>query len=55
MKYYSEHTGPAGEKLLKLRSANPDYAVIEVTPTTENDVRVLAEFVEVISDSPGSS
>jgi phage repressor protein C with HTH and peptisase S24 domain len=35
-----------------LRPINANYQLIELTPSDEGDVRVLAEFVEVIGAAP---
>ena len=33
---------------IKLEPLNPKYQPIVLTPTEENEVRILAEFVEVV-------
>jgi phage repressor protein C with HTH and peptisase S24 domain len=41
-----EHTS------ITLKPLNPEYDPIVLTPTDEGDIRVLAEFVEVVGAAP---
>jgi phage repressor protein C with HTH and peptisase S24 domain len=56
VKVYEREKGvTAGEwqhKRITLRPVNANYAPIELTPNEEGDVRVLAEFVEVVGAAP---
>ena len=53
--YESEKAVKDGEwehKSITLKPLNPKYDSIVLTPTDEGDVRVLAEFVEVVGAAP---
>ena len=53
--YESEKTVKEDEwehKSITLKPLNPKYEPIVLTPTDEGDVRVLAEFVEVVGAAP---
>ena len=53
--YESEKQVTADEwqhKRIVLKPLNPKYDPIELTPSAEGEVRVLAEFVEVVGAAP---
>ena len=54
VKYYREDTGPNGEKVVRLQPANGDYEALLVTASSEGEVRVIAEVVEVLKKGGGT-
>ena len=51
VKLYREGRGPNGEKTVLLKPLNETFEPLVLTPADEDDVRIIAEVIEVLGQT----